>query len=86
MQSIPMLQQLGVPNDLILSELVRSLGLPEDFNNAAKENAKLVSAAKARLGSEGVAPDAAEQAGGLVSTPQGPANLQGILPGATSIS
>lgn len=86
MQSIPMLQQLGVPNELILAELVRSLGLPEDFNNAAKENAKLVSAAKARLGSEGVAPDAAELGGGVVSTPQGPANLQGILPGATSIS
>jgi len=38
------------------------------------------------MAAEGVAPDAAEQAGGLVSTPQGPANLQGILPGATGVS
>jgi hypothetical protein len=86
-QSIPMLQQLGVPPETILSEMVRSLGLPEDFNTSAAENrANMASAAKARLAAEGVAPDAAEQAGGLVSTPQGPANLQGILPGARSIS
>ena len=88
MQSIPMLQQLGVPSDTILSELVRALGLPEDFNTAAAENIKQqqVAASKARLAAEGVAPDAAEQAGGLVSAPSGPANLQGILPGARSIS
>ena len=86
-QSIPMLQQLGVPQENILSELVRALGLPEDFNSAAQDSRQAaVSASRARLASEGVAPDAAEQAGGLVSTPQGPANLQGILPGARSIS
>ena len=86
-QSIPMLQQLGVPQKDLLSELVRSLGLPEDFVSAAeaaKEQA--VSAAKARASAEAVGADAAEQAGGLVSTPQGPANLQGVLPGAQSIS
>jgi len=85
MQSIPMLQQLGVPPELLLSELVRSLGLPEDFNSAATE-ARQVAASKARVAAEGVPPDTAEQAGGLVSTPGGPANLQGILPGARSVS
>jgi len=84
-QSIPMLQQLGVPPDQILSELVRSLGLPEDFNTAAAD-ARQVAASKARVAAEGVAADAAELSGGLVSTPAGPANLQGILPGARSIS
>ena len=84
-QSIPMLQQLGVPPDQILSELVRSLGLPEDFNTAAAD-ARQVAASKARVAAEGVAADAAEMSGGLVSTPAGPANLQGILPGARSIS
>lgn len=87
MQSIPLLQQLGVPQDVILAEMVRALGLPEDFNTAAAENrSKMASAAKASLAAEGVAPDAAEMAGGMVSTPGGPANLQGILPGAQSIS
>jgi len=86
-QSIPMLQQLGVPQKDLLSELVRTLGLPEDFVSAAEEaKQQQVSAAKARAAAEGVGADAAEQAGGLVSTPQGPANLQGVLPGAQSVS
>ena len=85
-QSIPTLQGLGVPSNVLLQELVRSLGLPEDFVSAAQENAQQVSAAKARATAEGVAPDAAEVAGGVVSTPSGPANLQGVLPGARSIS
>jgi hypothetical protein len=85
-QSIPTLQGLGVPNDILLQELVRSLGLPEDFVSAAQENQAAVSAAKARATAEGVAPDAAEIAGGVVSGPSGPANLQGVLPGARSIS
>jgi hypothetical protein len=85
MQSIPMLQQLGVPPETILSELVRSLGLPEDFNTAAAE-ARQTSASAARVAAEGIAPDAAEQSGGLVASPAGPANLQGVLPGARSIS
>ena len=75
-----------MPSNVLLQELVRSLGLPEDFVSAAQENAQQVSAAKARATAEGVAPDAAEVAGGLVSTPSGPANLQGVLPGARSIS
>ena len=86
-QSIPMLQQLGVPQKDLLSELVRSLGLPEDFVSAAEAaKEQQVSAAKARASAEAVGADAAEQTGGLVSTPQGPANLQGVLPGAQSIS
>lgn len=31
LQAVPMLQALGVPNDLILKEVVRSLNLPESF-------------------------------------------------------
>ena len=59
----------------------------EIFVTSAEENRQAqVSAAAARTSAEAVPPDAAEQAGGLVSTPQGPANLQGILPGARSIS
>jgi len=86
-QSIPILGNLGVPQATILSELVRALGLPEDFVISAEENRQAqVSAAAARTSADAVPPDAAEQAGGLVSTPQGPANLQGILPGARSIS
>tara|TARA_R100001591_G_scaffold57830_2_gene67856 strand:- start:11432 stop:13111 length:1680 start_codon:yes stop_codon:yes gene_type:complete len=85
-QSIPTLANLGVPQKTLLAELVRALNLPEDFVTAAEEQNRQVSAAKANLAAEGVAPDAAEQAGGLVSTPQGPANLQGILPGATGVS
>ena len=83
-QSIPTLANLGVPQKTLLAELVRALNLPEDFVTAAEEQNRQVSAAKANLAAEGVAPDAAEQAGGLVSTPQGPANLQGILPGNRS--
>ena len=85
-QSIPTLANLGVPQKTLLAELVRALNLPEDFVTAAEDNLRQVSAAKANLAAEGVAPDAAEQAGGLVSTPQGPANLQGILPGTRGIS
>ena len=87
LQTIPLLQQLGVPGDIILKEVVRSLNLPEDFNIAAQENlAKQASAAKANLASQGVAPDMAEISGGIVSSPAGPVNLQGILPGAMPIS
>ena len=87
LQTIPLLQQLGVPGDIILKEVVRSLNLPEDFNIAAQENlAKQASAAKASLASQGVAPDMAEISGGIVSSPAGPVNLQGVLPGAMPIS
>jgi hypothetical protein len=81
-QSIPLLQSLGVPNDSILTELVRSLSLPESFlveAQQAQEQQKqaMASAAKARTAGEAVAPDAAEMQG--LSQPIGPQNLQTIL-------
>jgi len=85
-QSIPLLQSLGVPAETLLAELVRSLGLPEDFVIEAAENIerqRAASAAKATAAGEAVQPDAREMA---QATPPGPANLQGILPGARSIS
>ncbi len=85
-QSIPLLQSLGVPQETLLAELVRSLGLPEDFVIEAKENQEAIqaaSAAKANVAGSAVQPDAREM---MQSTPAGPANLQGVLPGATSIS
>ena len=87
-QSIPLLQSLGVPQETLLAELVRSLGLPEDFVIEAAENIEQMkqqqaSAAKANVAGQAIQPDAREMA---QSTPTGPANLQGILPGARSIS
>jgi hypothetical protein len=85
-QSIPLLQTLGVPQETLLAELVRSLGLPEDFVIEARENQEAMqaaSAAKANAAGSAVQPDAREM---MQSTPAGPANLQGVLPGATSIS
>jgi hypothetical protein len=90
-QSIPTLQGLGVPATTLLRELVRSLNLPEDFVRDAEENMRQqaqaaqqrVSAAAARTTGEAIQPDATEQA---LSVPTGPANLQGVLPGAGSIS
>ena len=81
-QSIPTLQALGVPPQALLSELVRSLGLPESFVEEAKrqleEQAKAVSAAKARTAGDAVQPDAVEAQ--QMTQPLGPNNLQGILP------
>jgi len=88
LQSIPLLQQLGVPTMTILEEMVRALNLPEDFVMAAEENNARISAAQAALAGEAIQADAVEMsqnpqaAGG----PQGPANLQGILPGALPFS
>ena len=81
-QSIPTLQALGVPPQTLLSELVRSLGLPESFVEEAKrqleEQAKAVSAAKARTAGEAIQPDAVEAQ--QMTQPLGPNNLQSILP------
>ena len=81
-QSIPTLQALGVPPQTLLSELVRSLGLPESFVEEAKrqleEQAKAVSAAKAKAAGEAIQPDAVEAQ--QLTQPLGPNNLQSILP------
>jgi hypothetical protein len=58
-QSIPLLQSLGVPQETLLAELVRSLGLPEDFVIEAAENIekqRAASAAKANVAGEAVQP------------------------------
>jgi hypothetical protein len=88
LQSIPMLQQLGVPEITILKEMVRALNLPEDFIMEAEERTARISAAQAELAGSAVQPDAVElgMAPQAPGGPQGPANLQGILPGARSIS
>jgi len=79
-QSIPTLQGLGVPNSVLLSEMVRSLGLPESFiaeANKAQQEAKNISAAKAEASGEAVQPDVVELQQGM--QPTGPNNLQAIL-------
>mgnify|MGYP003132639275 CR=1 FL=1 len=78
LQSIPLLQSLGVPADTLLSEVVRSLGLPESFiEEARKEQQAQVSAAKGRSAGEAIQPDAVELQ--QASQPTGPNNLQAIL-------
>ena len=84
-QSIPLLQQLGVPSSTILSEIVRSLGLPESFIIDAEKATKDATQAASNRASSGIIPDPTEQGLGQ-TTPSGPANLQGVLPGAVSIS
>jgi len=79
-QSIPTLQGLGVPNSVLLSEMVRSLGLPESFiaeANKAKQEAQNISAAKAEASGQAVQPDVVELQQGM--QPTGPNNLQAIL-------
>jgi hypothetical protein len=78
LQSIPLLQSLGVPANTLLSEVVRSLGLPESFiEEAQKEQQAQVSAAKGRSAGEAIQPDAVELQ--QASQPAGPNNLQAIL-------
>ena len=81
-QSIPTLQALGVPNPALLTELVRSLGLPESFvedaQNQIQEQERAVSAAKAKTAGSAVQPDAVEAQ--QLTQPIGPNNLQSILP------
>ena len=82
LQAIPLLQGLGVPPSTLLSEVVRSLGLPESFieeAQKAKQEAQQqnISAAKGRSAGEAIQPDAVELQ--QASQPAGPNNLQAIL-------
>ena len=73
-QSIPQLQGLGVPNNVLLQEMVRALGLPESFiEEANKQSAEMVSAAKATAAGKAIQPDAAELQ--QMAQPVGPNNL-----------
>lgn len=77
-QAIPTLQGLGVPNQVLLNEMVRSLGLPETFiEEANKEAEAAVSAAKAKAAGGAIQPDAVELQG--LSQPVGPNNLNAII-------
>jgi len=81
-QSIPTLQALGVPAQSLLSEMVRSLGLPESFVEEAnqqieEQKAAMVSAAKARTSGDAIQPDAMEAQ--QMAQPLGPNNLQSLL-------
>ena len=77
-QSIPTLQGLGVPNNVLLGELVRSLGLPDTFiEEANKASEAAISAAKAKASGGAIQPDAVELQG--LSQPVGPNNLNAIL-------
>ena len=82
LQAIPLLQGLGVPPSTLLSEVVRSLGLPESFIEEAQKaqqeaQAQNISAAKGRSAGEAIQPDAVELQ--QASQPAGPNNLQAIL-------
>ena len=74
-QSIPMLQQLGVPTNTLLKELVRALGLPDAFFEEA-ESAMKASQKRADEAAAGVPTDAASLA--QMGLPIGPNNLQSI--------
>jgi hypothetical protein len=76
-QSIPVLQQLGVPPDTLLKELVRALGLPEAFFEEAQKAKEAATKAAAQQASQAVPPDAASLA--QESIPMGPNNLQSII-------
>ena len=77
-QSIPTLQGLGVPNNVLLNELVRSLGLPDTFiEEANKASEAAVSAAKAKASGAAIKPDATELQ--QLSQPVGPNNLNAII-------
>ena len=76
-QSIPVLQQLGVPPDTLLKEMVRALGLPEAFFEEAQKAKEAATKAAAQQASQAVPPDAASLA--QESIPMGPNNLQSII-------
>ena len=76
-QSIPVLQQLGVPPDTLLKELVRALGLPEAFFEEAQKAKEAATKAAATQSAQAVPPDAASLA--QESIPMGPNNLQSII-------
>ena len=79
-QSLPLLQQLGVPTQTLLKELVRALGLPEAFFEEAEQQMKAMSQAKADEAAQGVPDDASSLA--QMGLPIGPNNLQSIPKGA----
>ena len=77
-QSIPILAQLGVPQQTLLKELVRALGLPESFYEEAQSQMEAqASQAAAAEAAQGVPPDASSLAQQTV--PMGPNNLQSII-------
>ena len=76
-QSLPVLQQLGVPADTLLKELVRALGLPEAFFEEAQKAKEAATKAAAEQAAQAVPPDAASLA--TESIPMGPNNLQSII-------
>jgi hypothetical protein len=76
-QAVPMLQQLGVPPDILLKELVKTLGLPESFYEEAATAMK--QAQEAATAPAGVNPDATDlDALTSQNLPLGPGNLQSI--------
>lgn len=76
-QSIPVLQGLGVPPKTLLAELVRSLGLPEAFIEDMQAEQKAISAAKAGTAGEAIQPDVTELQQSI--QPAGPNTLNQIL-------
>ena len=72
LQSIPLLQSLGVPNKELLNEVVRALGLPDTILQSAAPGAN-PSVVGAGEGQINIAPDAAEaaSAGNLAQTSGG---------------
>jgi hypothetical protein len=75
-QSIPLLQQLGVPTPTLLKELVRALGLPDAFYEEAEQAMQKMAQSKADQAAEGVPDDASSLT--QMSLPIGPNNLQSI--------
>jgi hypothetical protein len=75
-QSIPMLQQLGVPVNTLLKELVRALGLPDAFFEEAEQAQQQATQAAAADAAAGVPDDASSLA--QMGLPIGPNNLQSI--------
>ena len=79
-QSIPLLQQLGVPTPSLLKELVRALGLPQSFfeeaEQAMAEQQAQASQMRADNAAQGVPPDVSTLT--EMGLPLGPNNLQSI--------
>jgi hypothetical protein len=89
-QSVPLLQSLGVPQKTLLKELVNTLGLPDyivEEANAAidAQQAEMTNISAAEAGGVRVQPDAREavQSTAQAQAPIGPANLG--IPGRRSV-
>jgi hypothetical protein len=84
-QSIPILGQLGVPPQILLKELVRSLGLPNSFFEEAAQAQEAQQQAQAQQATQGAAMDSAAgtrmDASELaqMGEPIGPGQLQKII-------